>query len=367
MRRWPKIYFNEKPLLVFWETTKACLLSCKHCRAEAITKPLEDELKEEDARALIEQVKAFGKPYPIMIFTGGDLLMRRDIFELIKYAKDQGIKVSVSPSVTPLLNEETLKKFKEVDSLSVSLDGSKAETHDEIRGVKGTFERTLDIIKKSLDMGLKIQVNSVVMKRNMYEFQEIYKLIKNLGVKVWEVFFLIKTGRAIDKEDLNPYEYEAFCNFLYDLSFSGITIRCIEAPFIRRIAKLRREGKYTFKSELYLNLVSNLSIEGKESTLSLYPILDGDGIIFVAYNGKVFPGGFLPYELGNIKEKSLYEIYRYNTLLKKIRNREFKSYCNICEFKYICGGSRARAFSYFKDPLESDPACILKESSKEGN
>ncbi|MEM4311155.1 MAG: TIGR04053 family radical SAM/SPASM domain-containing protein [Nitrososphaerales archaeon] len=354
--------FDQRPLLVFWESTKACLLSCKHCRAEAITNPLPDELSSDDAKLLIEQVRDFGKPYPIMIFTGGDLLMRRDIFGLIKFARDLGIKVSVSPSVTPLLNRESLKKFRdlEVSSISISLDSSDPNIHDEIRGVSGTFERSLKIIKQALSMGLDLQVNTVVMKKNLRDLPFIYKLIRNLGIDVWEIFFLIKTGRALEEQDLTKEEYEAVCNFLYDISCTKTVIRCIEAPFIRRIAKLRSDKAYEFKNELYRALTSSLYKEYKyESTISLKPILDGDGIIFVSYNGNIFPGGFLPLYLGNIKEISLVDVYKNHKILVNIRNRNLKGYCGICEYKKICGGSRARAYSYYNDPLERDPACIL--------
>lgn len=355
--------FHEAPLLVFWESTKACPLACKHCRADAIFKPLPGELTTQEGKRLIEQVAEFGDPKPLLIITGGDPLMRADLFELIDYANSLSVPVSLAPAVSPNLNPETLKLIKEsgVKSISISLDGARPETHDEIRGVPGSYKETVNAIKTAVELGVSVQVNTVVWRKSLAELPEVVYLLKNLGVKVWEVFFLIVTGRAKEELDITPEEYEAAVQFLVDVSTYGLQVRTVEAPFYRR-AKLERLKGREFGHPLYNQLVERLRnlmgppVRGVDPTI--VPTRDGFGIIFIAYDGTVHPSGFLPYPLGNVRRQSLVKIYREHPLLLKMRRGEFGGRCGICEYKDICGGSRARAFAYFKDPLAEDPACV---------
>lgn len=364
--------FDQRPVLVFWETTRACDLSCIHCRASSITAPLPGELSTDMGRRLIEQVASFGKPYPIMVFTGGDPLKRKDVFDLLEYARSFGLTSAVSPAVTPLLTYDALRKMKEVgvSAISVSLDGASAVTHEGVRRQSGTFERTVDTIHMAKEIGLRLQVNTTVMKNNYLELPRIYRLINGLDVGAWELFFVIKVGRGSTVEDLSPTECESACNFLYDCSLQGMTIRTVEAPYIRRIAEQRRnDHEYDYsKDDLYLSLCNLANeLEGSRnpprvndgrSSLARSGTLDGDGIIFVSYDGTYCPGGLLPFGLGNQSSGSnLVDTYRNNGLLKMIRERRFNGPCGKCAFTAICGGSRARAYSYTGDPLESDPSC----------
>jgi radical SAM protein len=355
--------FESKPVLVFWETTKACPLRCIHCRADAMTFPAEGQLDTESGMALIDQVAAFGSPPPLLIFTGGDPLMREDLGALISYASSKGIKSAVAPAVSQNLSHETLDWLKKlgVSSISISLDSSSAEVHDSIRRVKGTYARTIEAIKYALRIGLGVQVNTAVMMQNVMELPAIFQLIKSMGVRVWEVFFLIATGRGSDAYDLSPEDYESACNILYDASQYGVIVRTVEAPFIRRVARQREEEGMYWTSERYMIMHSDLSLRcgaptGKSSIMPR-GTLDGDGIIFVAHDGTVSPGGFLPVALGNIKDSTLASIYRSDKRLLDIRNRKLSGPCGRCSYKDTCGGSRARAFSY-GDMLGSDPACI---------
>lgn len=364
--------FDQRPVLVFWETTRACDLSCIHCRASAITEPLPGELSTEGGKRLIQQVASFGKPYPIMVFTGGDPLKRKDIFDLLKYATSFGLPSAVSPAVTPILTYDTLRKMKEVgvSAISVSLDGASAVTHEGVRRQAGTFERTVDTVRMAKEIGLRLQVNTTVMKNNYLELPRIYSLINSLGVRAWELFFVIKVGRGSTVEDLSPTECEAACNFLYDCSLRGMTIRTVEAPYIRRIAEQRRnDHEYDYsRDDLYLSLCNLTNVfEGRRDTLRVNDgrsslarsgTLDGDGIIFVSYDGTFCPGGLLPFALGNQSSgNNLVDTYRNNGLLKMIRERRFSGPCGKCSFTTICGGSRARAYSYTGDPLASDCSC----------
>src|SRR5208283_3796609 len=148
--------FSEKPVLVFWEMTRACLLSCVHCRASAIKEPLPGELTTEEGVLLIDQVASFGKPSPIIVFTGGDPLLRKDLFELLSHAADAGVRFALSPAVTELLSYDALKRIKEagVSAVSVSLDGACAQAHDSIRRIEGTYQRTVQAMKDAVSLGL---------------------------------------------------------------------------------------------------------------------------------------------------------------------------------------------------------------------
>ncbi|MEB3692667.1 MAG: TIGR04053 family radical SAM/SPASM domain-containing protein [Caldisphaeraceae archaeon] len=367
---WP---LSEKPILVFWETTKACLLSCKHCRAEAITKPLPNEMNTKEGMRLIDQVSEFGKPSPILIFTGGDPLMRNDIWELVDYAHNRGVVVALSPSVTPKL-EESFEEFRKhkVSSVSISIDSPYEKVHDGIRGVEGTFKKSVEAIKRLKDMGIRVQVNTTVMRSTVDGLPDMVRLLKELKVDTWEVFYLVPTGRATFREDLSKEEWEDVSSFLYEASKYNITIRTSEGPIFRRVSLLYKalesKGVNVEKElphgSLYYRLIKRLhetlgKPEGK-SKAETHGTRDGMGVIFVSYDGLVYPSGFLPYPVGSIRKQTLVEIYRRSTILNKIRSSGFKGKCGECEFKYICGGSRSRAFSYTGDVMAEDPSCIYK-------
>ncbi len=356
--------FSNRPILVFWESTKACLLKCRHCRAEAIEKPLPGELSTAYAKKFISSLKDFGKPYPVLIITGGDPLMRKDLFEIMDFLMENKIPFALAPSVTPNLNLENLKNLIShgLKSVSISLDGI-YKTHDEIRGIDGHYNETLKVIKMLKNFGLKLQVNTTVMKNNYMDLPEIVKLLKDLEIDTWEVFFLIKVGRGMAVEELSPHGIEDVLNFLYDVSRYGIRVRTVEAPFFRRIVIWRKNGrKYTgpIYENLYEKLIKMLGETKEESLAESSGTRDGKGVIFVSHDGDVYPSGFIPISLGNVRNENIVEIYRKNHLLLKIRNSEFNGKCGVCEFKDLCGGSRSRAYSYFNDPLGSDPACIYK-------
>ncbi len=359
--------FANKPVLVFWETTKACPLACKHCRASAIHDPLPGELNTQEGYALIDSVAGFGTPAPVLILTGGDPMVRSDIFQLMGHAMDKGVKFAVSPAVSPSLDSEKLTRLRDAGatSISVSLDGACSETHDRIRNVAGTFDNTMRVIREANAIGLAIQVNTTVMKSNIREMASIFHLIKSMGVKTWEVFFLIKVGRGSEVEEITPQESEGVCNFLYDSSMCGMTVRTVEAPFIRRVAAMRRSAGM-YHDDVYTGLRDELSALGYRahwpSSIASMGTLDGDGILFVAHDGSIYPGGFLPLKLGDSRSGNIVEVYRENETLKGIRNRSINGSCGACVYKQTCGGSRARSFASSSDPLGSDTACAYAYS-----
>ena len=167
----PRLDYAQRPMLVFWETTRACLLACKHCRASATAAALPGELSTAEGKEFIDQVAGFGRPYPILVLTGGDCLLREDIFELVDYAKAIGIPVALSPSVTPMLTPEMIQKIVNsgVKAVSISLDGSTAQTHEGVRGIVGHFKQTVDAIRALSSAGLTVQINTTVMRANVGE------------------------------------------------------------------------------------------------------------------------------------------------------------------------------------------------------
>ncbi len=369
------INYHERPILAFWETTRACLLSCAHCRAEAMAEPLPDELSHEEGRRFIQSLTEFGKPYPVLILTGGDVLMRNDAMELVSYAKSLEIPVAMSPSVTPNLTMEKMQQMKElgVRMVSISLDGAVAKTHETIRGIPGHFEQTLDALRQLVALGFHVQVNTAVMRDNAHELAAIAEILKTIGVETWEVFFLVHVGRGQNSKELSPSECEDVAHFLYDASAYDLVVRTVEGPFFRRIIKWRERDEMNQQiqpervashyhlgdlyRELSSGLIQRLGVAKGAPKAQTSQTRDGKGIVFVSYDGTVYPAGFLPLSLGSVREQSIASIYRTEPVLNHIRNAEFSGRCGTCDYKDLCGGSRARAFAHSGNPLAEDPAC----------
>ncbi len=359
--------YSQRPMLVFWEVTRACLLACHHCRASATAQALPGELSGAEGRDLIDQVAGFGRPYPILVLTGGDCLLRQDIFDLVEYANDKGVPVAMSPSVTPMLTDEAIERMVSsgVKAASLSLDGAKAETHDGVRGIPGHFEKTIPAIRAMVAAGLTVQINTTVMSRNLDELADIAAIVKETGAHIWEVFFLVHVGRGESTDSITPDEHEQVCHFLVDASHYGFIIRTVEGPFFRRVVVQRRENPLALPSgdvyrQLSTQLVERLGPPGEKSSAHTAATRDGKGIVFVAHDGEVYPAGFLPLGLGSVRDLPLAEIYRDNPVLLSIRSMEFGGRCGRCDFADLCGGSRARAYASTGDPLGEDPACAYE-------
>jgi AdoMet-dependent heme synthase len=358
-----RLDFARRPMLVFWEVTRACQLACFHCRASATEGALPGELTTGEGLNLIDQVAAFGRPYPILVLTGGDCLLRPDLFELVEHANSLGVPVALSPSVTPSLTPEMIERMvtNGVKAVSISLDGAVPATHDGVRGIPGHFEDTIKAITALSKAGLTVQVNTTVMRANMDELADVADLISRAGAHIWEVFFLVQVGRGVATDAVSPDEHEEVCHFLYDASQHGFIVRTVEAPFFRRVVARRQAGDPVPTSKLYQRLSGRLETLMGPATArpraQTASTRDGKGILFVAHDGEINPAGFLPLPLGNVRQQSIADIYRDDPLLRKIRAAEFTGRCGRCEYADLCGGSRARAFAASGDPLGEDPAC----------
>ena len=360
--------FEQRPLLVFWETTKACPLACHHCRASARSARDDTELDTEEAFRLVEDLRPADRPRTTLILTGGDCLVRPDLFEILDHARRFDVPVGLAPSVSPSLTGATAQRLHAagVRSISISLDGAAPRTHDGIRRIDGHYEATVETIDLLVRSGFRVQVNTTVMPANVMELPDIAAVLSWHSVPIWEVFFLITTGRGRTLTELGPEENEAVCHFLVDAAGYGMTVRTVEAPFFRRVRSWRSTGAgkpagdfrlHPLYEQLRDRLVSQLGEPRGRIDAPTAATRDGNGVVFVAHDGAVYPSGFLPLRVGNVRERSLLRIYRESALLRALRRAEFAGACGACDFRLLCGGSRARAYSG-GDPLGSDPGCL---------
>jgi radical SAM protein len=342
--------YARAPMLVYWEMTNACDLACRHCRASAIAERSPLELTLDEGKQLLDDITGFGRPCPHVVFTGGDPLLRPDLVDLVEAATERGIGASLAPAATGLLTREALDRLKAagVQNISLSIDGSTAVIHDGFRRVEGTFARTLESAQFAHDAGLPIQVNTLITDETLPDLPQIYELMTTLGIMRWSLFYLISVGRGSDLREVTPAESERLNHWLYELSRTApFQIKTTEAMHYRRVVIRSMEAEGRSRGEIESTSVGRG-----------FGIRDGNGIMFVNHDGAVYPSGFLPLAAGNVRQSSIVEIYRSSPVFTSLRDTaQFKGRCRRCEFARVCGGSRARAFAWTGDPLESDPLC----------
>ncbi len=343
--------FGRSPFLVFYEITRACDLACVHCRACAQPQRHPHELTPQQSRDLIDDLLAFEKP-PLLVLTGGDPLKRDDVFDLVAYATRRGLDVAMTPSATPLVTQEALERLKAagLGRLALSLDGVDAATHDTFRNVQGSYARTFEILAAARALGISLQINTTITRRNVAQVDAIAELIAGQGVVLWSVFFLIPVGRGLDEERISPRECEeVFARLWHHAGKQPYGIKTTEAHHYRRFV-LQRMG------DPQRNPTGHHGDRLQRAPLG---VNDGKGVVFVSHTGQVFPSGFMPIDCGRFPQQSLVEIYQNSPLLKQLRQPEFfHGKCGVCEYRDICGGSRARAYAVTRDPLGSEPDCM---------
>jgi radical SAM protein with 4Fe4S-binding SPASM domain len=348
------------PFLVVWDFTHVCNLKCKHCYQRA-DKPLPDELTTGEARDLIRELA--DADVVAIAFSGGEPLLRPDFFELAAYARSLGIHVSVATNGTTL-TKEVARRLKEIDInyVEISLDGARAETHDEFRGIPGMFERTIQGIKNCVEVGLYTCIATTATKHNLNELQATYELAVELGCKRHMIFNFIPTGRGVElvQTDLSPEEREEQLNQIYNNLTSGRGCEAFStAPQLARIALERvKEGGGPLVSAHFA-----AQTDLGEQTRLIAEFLGGCGAgrcyCAIEPNGDVLPCVFMPIKAGNIRETPFVEIWRNSPILNDLRDRsKLKGHCAVCEYRYACGGCRARAYGYFGDYHAPDPGCI---------
>lgn len=357
--------FNENPFIVIWETTRACGLKCQHCRADAQPDPHPEELTHEQGIALIDEIYEMNNP--MLVFTGGDCMLRQDLFELAEYAIGKGMRVSMSPSATVEVTKERMDKAKEVgiSRWSFSIDGADAEQHDAFRGIDGTFDLTVEKIKYLNEIGISHQINTCINRANYHQLEEMAELMKELKTSVWYILMMIPTGRASLDDCLTAAEHEEVFKWLYELSKDApYDIKTTAGQHYRRVVfqqRMLEQGIKLEDQEITFEATKTRDMAQFIDGLQRAPqaVNDGNGFIFISHTGDVSPSGFLPLEVGNVKEERLRDIYRNSPVLKGIRNPDgYKGKCGVCEYNKVCGGSRARAYGATGDYLESEPFCV---------
>jgi radical SAM protein len=347
--------FAHSPLVVFVELTQACDLVCRHCRACAQTRPDPRELGSAEMRLLMDQLAEFPKP-PMVVLTGGDPLKRSDIFEIVEYGAGRGLSMSVTPSATPLATAEAMRRLRDggVARVAVSLDGADAATHDAFRGVPGSYARTFEILEAAQSLGIPLQVNTTVTPANYRQIDAMADLLAEEGIVLWSVFFLVPVGRGSAIPRLSREEYEWVFERLWDnAQRRSYAIKTTEAPHYRRFAALRRKEAR--------------SADAAAPLPRSYPSLgvnDGKGVMFIGHTGRIYPSGFMPIPCGYFPWQHVVEVYQRSPVLVALRDADkLEGKCAACEFRHICGGSRARAYALTGNMFAEEPDCIYQPAA----
>lgn len=347
---------SDAPRLVAWEITRACNLACVHCRAAAINEPDPAQLTTEEGFRLIDEIASMGKG-TILILTGGEPLMREDVFDLAVHGNEAGLKVVMAPNGT-LITAESARRMKEsgIERISVSIDGVTAKDHDAFRGVEGAFDGLMEGLAHAREAGLEFQVNTTVTRQNLPQIEAIQEMAVKTGAVAHHLFLLVPTGRGrnLAEEVISAREYEDVLNWFYDQrEKTPLQLKATCAPHYHRILRQRARGegrKVDFQT-FGLDAVSK-------------GCLGGQGFVFVSHTGQVQPCGYLELDCGQVRENSFVDIYRNSEIFINLRDKsKYKGKCGACEYWNVCGGCRARAYEATGDYLAEEPLCLYEPAS----
>ena len=335
--------------LVAWETTRRCNLACKHCRAVAEDHPYDNELDTQASFKLLREIREVGEP--IIILTGGEPLLRHDIFDIAAFGTKIGLRMVMAPNGT-LITKESAEKMKDsgIKRISISLDGASPETHDAFRGIPHAFEKALQGIQFAKAAGIEFQINTTITKTNLSEIPNILKLAEALGAAAHHIFLLVPTGRGkyILDGEINSVEYEETLNWFYDQREKvKLQLKATCAPHYYRILRQRsrQEGK-------------KVSFETHGLDAVTRGCLAGTGFCFISHVGRVQTCGFLDVECGNIKAQSFKDVWESSPVFNRLMDlNNLEGKCGICEYKRVCGGCRARAYEATGNYLAEEPLC----------
>jgi len=342
--------------LVAWETTRNCNLNCVHCRAAATCGPYAGELDTQAALTLLDQIAEVAKP--IIILTGGEPLLRKDIFKIAKYGDRKGMRMVMAPNGTLVTKEIAVKMAESgIQRISVSLDGSTAQSHDAFRGVQGAYEGALKGIANAKAAGIQFQINTTITKTNLDQIPKILALAESLGAVAHHIFLLVPTGRGkyIVDQEIDAKEYEETLNWFYDQrDKTSLQLKATCAPHYYRILRqrAREDGRsVTFESH-GLDAVTR-------------GCLAGTGFCFISHRGIVQPCGFLDLNCGDVTKQPFGEIWRHSQHFQKLRNfGNLKDKCGYCEYRRVCGGCRARAYEATGNYMAQEPLCLYDPAKK---
>lgn len=338
---------NYKPHLIAWELTRKCLLNCKHCRAGAAVSNTDDELKTEEVFKVMDSIaESFS---PIIILTGGEPMMRSDVYEIAKYGTYKGLRMTMAPCGM-LINDKTVLQIKDsgIKRISLSLDGANAETHDDFRQGKGSFDKVIEAAKIVNVNDLEFQINTTVHEKNKNELPKILEIAEKLGAKSFHPFILVPAGRAknLSVFEIKPDEYESILEWIAGLkNKTDLNVKPTCAPHYHRI--IRQTKNFTPAENNGMNAMTK-------------GCMGGQSFAFISNTGKVQICGFLNIEAGDIRKEgySFTSIWNKSELFKEMRDIDnYHGKCGVCGFKKVCGGCRARAYAFYKDYLGEEPYC----------
>lgn len=342
--------------LIAWEVTRSCNLACKHCRAEAHLDPYPGELSTAEATALIDTFPETGNP--IVILTGGEPLLRKDVFTLATHARSRGLRCVMAPNGT-LITPENARLMREsgIARCSISIDGADPESHDAFRGVAGSYAASMRGIEYLKKEGIEFQINTTVTKGNLHRFKEIFHLAETLGAAAWHIFLLVPMGRAasLAGEVISALEYEEVLNWFYDFrKTTSMHLKATCAPHYYRIMRQRAKAD---------------GIPVTPETFGMDALtrgcLGGTGFCFISHSGQVQPCGYLELDCGNVRKTPFPEIWRSSKHFQEFRNpADYQGKCGYCEFHKVCGGCRARAYSLTNSHLAEEPLCSYTPQKK---
>lgn len=342
--------------LVAWEVTRSCNLSCVHCRAASMDKPYQGEFTTDEAFSLLDDIAKVGKP--IIILTGGEPLLRDDVFEIARYGTTRGFRMTLATNGT-LITDDVAQNLKEagIQRVSISIDGATAESHDNFRKVEGAFDgavRGIEILKKH---EIPFQINTTITSVNLGELEGIHRFAISIGAVAHHIFLLVPTGRGknLANQALPADEYEKALHWFYEQrGKSSLQLKATCAPHYYRILRQRAHEKgerVTFETH-GLDAVTR-------------GCLAGIGFCFVSNIGTVQPCGYLEVDCGNVRKAPFSEIWENSEIFRSLRNLSlYEGKCGYCEFIRVCGGCRARAYEATGNFLAEEPLCTYKPRAK---
>jgi radical SAM protein with 4Fe4S-binding SPASM domain len=360
------------PRLVFWETTKACNLTCRHCRAIPQTSCSDQDLTTREGFALIDQLAGLGKP--VLVLSGGEPLYRRDVFELAGYGTALGLRMALATNGT-LIDAGIAAAIAEAgfQRVAISLDGASPTTHDTFRGVPGAHQRALQAVRMLRDRGVSIQINSSISTHNVAELPRLIELAIGLGADALHVFMLVPVGCGLSiaqSQMLSASDYEQVLHWLYDMStVVPLELKATCAPHYfriraQRIVEERRRGDRTtqFSTARVPVHRSRGSASRADSSAAFHSMtrgcLAGTGVCFVSHVGEIYPCGYLPVRAGSLRETTFDAIWQGARIFQDLRHFKMsRSTCGACRYEGICGGCRARAYSASGDYMAGEPYC----------
>ena len=395
------------PRLIFWEVTKGCNLRCVHCRATATELASPSDLPTAQALDIIDQIAAFANP--ILVLSGGEPLYRPDIFQLAKYATDKGLRVALATNGT-LVTKEVAQKIVDagVKRVSISLDGSNAETHDSFRGIPGAFDAAIYGFKNLKELGMPVQINMTIAKHNAVELPAVLEMVRGLGADALHTFLLVPVGCGVDiaeSQMVSPEEYERILNWFYDQAATGdIELKATCAPHYFRVVRQRRaaerkqEGygaapaavevapaigatEITMPGSTGLAFKTNFEKFGKSGirhdgvphqhghpggdpnamNAMTKGCLAGTGVCFISFEGEIYPCGYLPAIAGDLRVQPFSEIWNDSKVFADLRDTDkLEGKCGCCEFRNVCMGCRARAYAATGNYMASEPFCVYQ-------